>query len=44
MGSFFSEIVSGCCCGDEPTMSENAYCELQLLIDPESAETRCVAV
>ncbi|MDQ7016162.1 MAG: glucosamine--fructose-6-phosphate aminotransferase [Gammaproteobacteria bacterium] len=44
VGVFFSEIVSGCSCGDEPTMSENAYCELQLLIDPESAETRCVAV
>jgi len=40
-GIFFSEIVSGCSCGDEPTMSINAYLELQLMIDKSSAEMRC---
>jgi len=40
-GIFFSEIVSGCSCGDEPTITVNAYVELQLMIDKSSAEMRC---
>jgi len=34
---FFSEVLAGCSCGDEP-MSMNGYCELQVSIDKTSAE------
>jgi hypothetical protein len=36
VGIFFTEIVAGCSCGDEP-MALNAYCELQLRIDKLTA-------
>ena len=32
VGVFFTEIVSGCVCGEDPT-AENAYCELLVHID-----------
>ena len=39
VGVFFSEIVGGCSCGDDP-LTENAYCELSVTIDRATAETR----
>ncbi len=39
IGVFFTELVGGCSCGDDP-VAENAYCELELQIDPRSAITR----
>ncbi|MCK4742563.1 MAG: hypothetical protein KAT25_01950 [Sulfuriflexus sp.] len=32
LGVFFTEIISGCSCGDDPG-SLNGYCEMQLTID-----------
>lgn len=32
VGVFFTEIIVGCGCGDEP-MPENAYCEMLISID-----------
>ena len=32
VGVFFTEIIAGCGCGDDP-MTENAYCEMQISID-----------
>ena len=32
VGVFFTEIIVGCGCGDDP-MPENAYCEMQISID-----------
>lgn len=37
VGIFFTEIVAGCSCGDEP-MEQNAYCEMQISIDKATAE------
>jgi hypothetical protein len=37
VGIFFTEIVGGCSCGDEPE-AVNAYCRLRILIDKSSAE------
>lgn len=37
IGIFFTEIVAGCGCGDDP-VPENAYCELRLSIDNRTAE------
>lgn len=37
-GVFFSEIIGGCSCGDEPA-AENAYCEILVSISKTSAET-----
>ncbi|MGD8933405.1 MAG: glucosamine--fructose-6-phosphate aminotransferase [Gammaproteobacteria bacterium] len=37
IGVFFTEIVVGCGCGDDP-FPVNAYCELQLSLDNNSAE------
>jgi len=34
---FFTEIISGCSCGDEPE-NLNGYCEMQLLVKKSSAE------
>ena len=39
VGIFFSEIIAGCSCGDDPT-SENAYCEIEVVIDKETADAR----
>jgi len=38
VGVFFNEVIGGCSCGDDP-LSENAYCELQVLIDRKTAQT-----
>jgi hypothetical protein len=38
IGVFFSEIIAGCSCGDEP-VTENVYCEFVLLIDKQTART-----
>jgi len=32
VGVFFTEIIVGCGCGDDP-MPENAYCEMHIIID-----------
>ena len=37
LGVFFTEIISGCSCGDDP-VSLNGYCEMQLTIDKLSGE------
>ena len=37
VGVFFTEIVAGCSCGDEPD-SVNAYCRMQIRIDKTTAE------
>jgi len=37
VGVFFTEIVGGCSCGDDPS-TENAYCELRVGIDKATAE------
>lgn len=41
-GIFYSSIVSGCSCADDPTpIDENSeYCVVELEIDRESGETR----
>lgn len=39
IGLFFSEIIAGCSCGDDP-VSEYAYCEISIHIDRRSAEAR----
>ena len=36
-GVFFSEVIGGCSCGDEPA-AENAYCEIWVCIQKETAE------
>ena len=36
VGVFFTEIVAGCVCGEDPT-AENAYCELLVRIDKITA-------
>jgi hypothetical protein len=38
VGVFFTEIIAGCGCGDDP-MPENAYCEMLISIDT----TTCAA-
>ena len=43
VGIFFTEIVGGCSCGDDP-MSENAYCELRLTIDKHTAEAKITLI
>jgi hypothetical protein len=43
VGVFFSEIVGGCSCGDEP-VAENAYCEIQVLIDKQTGEAEFAVV
>lgn len=37
-GVFFSEVIGGCSCGDEPA-AENAYCEIWVCIHKNTAET-----
>ncbi len=39
VGVFFTEIVGGCSCGDEP-FSQPAYCLLQVVIDRQTACAR----
>lgn len=42
VGVFFSGVVAGCSCADDPTPVEaqNEYCELLLAIDRRTAEAR----
>ena len=39
VGVFFTEIIAGCSCGDEPS-TNNAYCELQVSIDKSTGLAR----
>jgi hypothetical protein len=41
IGVFFSGVVAGCNCADDPTPVEaqNEYCELELAIDRATAQT-----
>lgn len=41
VGIFFSGVIAGCNCADDPTPVEaqNEYCEMQLSIDRRTAET-----
>ncbi len=43
VGIFFTEVVGGCSCGDDP-YSVNAYGELLVVIDPVSADASFTAV
>jgi hypothetical protein len=38
VGIFFSEIIVGCSCGEDP-FPQHAYCELMVSIDKTTAET-----
>ena len=40
-GVFFSEIIGGCSCGDEPA-AENAYCEIWVCIQKKTAEASII--
>ena len=37
VGIFFTEVVGGCSCGDDP-FTESGYCRMQLRIDKATAE------
>lgn len=41
-GIFFSGIIAGCSCADDPTPldEQNEYCEIQFTINKNTAETR----
>jgi len=39
IGAFYSEILAGCSCGDDP-QRENAYCEMRVSIDKSTAEAK----
>jgi hypothetical protein len=39
VGVFFTEIIVGCGCGDDP-ISENAYCEMLISIDKTTSAAR----
>ncbi len=41
VGVFFSGIVAGCSCADDPTpvAPQSEYCELLLLVDRQTADT-----
>ena len=43
-GVFYSGVVAGCSCADDPTPIEknNEYCELQIDIDKTTAQTRVI--
>lgn len=43
LGVFFTEIIVGCSCGDDP-VEENAYCEMLLDIDKTSGETEFIEI
>lgn len=43
VGIFFTEIVGGCSCGDDP-MATNAYCVIQARIDKATAEVEFALV
>jgi len=46
VGIFYSGIIAGCSCADDPTpISElNEYCEVQLAIDKNTAEATVTLV
>ena len=37
LGVFFTEIVGGCSCGDDP-LEDNGHCEMSVAIDKSTAE------
>ena len=41
IGVFYSGIIGGCSCADDPTPVDehNEYCEVQLVIDKQTAES-----
>jgi hypothetical protein len=43
VGIFFSEIIAGCSCGDEPE-TVDVYCRLRIRIDKASAEAEVSVV
>jgi hypothetical protein len=43
VGVFFTEILAGCSCGDEPAAS-NAYCELRVSIDKANGLARFAVI
>lgn len=43
VGIFFTEIVGGCSCGDDPTHT-NAYCEILVSIDKETATAKLAVI
>ena len=45
-GIFYSGIIAGCSCADDPTpiAEQNEYCVLQFCIDKQSAETTVTLV
>jgi hypothetical protein len=43
IGIFFTEIVGGCNCNDDP-VEINAYCEMIINIDKTTAETNIVTI
>ncbi len=45
-GIFFTSVLGGCACADDPTPEEesNEYCELELEIDRSTGETRIAIV
>jgi hypothetical protein len=45
-GIFYSSVVSGCSCTDDPTPIDETseYCEVELAIDRENGETRATLV
>lgn len=45
-GIFYTGIISGCSCADDPTpiAEQNEYCVLQFCIDKQSAETTVTLV
>lgn len=43
VGVFFTEVVGGCSCGDEPYESP-AWCRLRISIDKATAEAEIVAL
>lgn len=40
-GIFYAGIIAGCSCSDDPspTDEQNEYCELQFIINKDTAET-----
>jgi len=43
VGVFFTEVLAGCSCGDDPAPA-SAYCEIEVLIDQASGAARFVPV
>jgi hypothetical protein len=43
IGVFFSEIMVGCSCGDNP-LPTHAYCEMRVCIDKQTAQAECVLI